>query len=512
MNKMKLIVNYLRLKFVRSCLMKPRLQQRGQALILIALAAVGLFGFGALAIDGSRIFSDRRHAQNAADTAALAAALARVRAVGVNLDASGNPIQSAIDAATVDAGIKRAESNGYANDANSTVEVHMCNEPGLNPPCEGLLGGTNLSEYVQVKIVSTIPTTFARVIGRPQVTSLLTAVARAKSGIPSPLVNGNALAALAEHEPNAIDGGGNTYLDVNNSGIFSNSDVRDLADPCNEGSMLTNGNGDYYVDTSIQLAGTLCKKGIPNIDPSKVVPTTQIKYPPDITIPIPSISCGGSVPIPPPTKNAVGEWVYTLSPGTYGGGTLSTTGHINLKPGNYCFTNDFEIKGSAEMIANNVNMLISGGTLTLNGNTKFTCDQVIVHIQGGDGMKFNGNGENACNNVTFIASTGSVSWNGSVTNRFFAPTGGDYKNVLIYLPYPNNSELKINGNANNMLKGSIIAVASNIVLGGNNWTTGLNSQIIGFTIDLQGNSQTTINYVPGEQYAQIDPSGIQLTK
>ena len=57
--------------------MKPKSQERGQALILIAFAAIGLFAFTALAIDGSRVFSDRRHAQNAADTAALAAALAK---------------------------------------------------------------------------------------------------------------------------------------------------------------------------------------------------------------------------------------------------------------------------------------------------------------------------------------------------------------------------------------------------------------------------------------------------
>ena len=60
--------------------MKPRLQERGQALVIIALAVVGLFGFSALAIDGSRVFSDRRNAQNAADTAALSAALAKIRA------------------------------------------------------------------------------------------------------------------------------------------------------------------------------------------------------------------------------------------------------------------------------------------------------------------------------------------------------------------------------------------------------------------------------------------------
>ena len=45
--------------------------ERGQALVMIVLAAIGLFAFAALAIDGSIIYSDRRHAQNAADTAVL---------------------------------------------------------------------------------------------------------------------------------------------------------------------------------------------------------------------------------------------------------------------------------------------------------------------------------------------------------------------------------------------------------------------------------------------------------
>ena len=52
--------------------------EKGQALVVIALAAVALFGFVALAIDGSAQYSDRRNAQNAADTAALAAALEKV--------------------------------------------------------------------------------------------------------------------------------------------------------------------------------------------------------------------------------------------------------------------------------------------------------------------------------------------------------------------------------------------------------------------------------------------------
>jgi Flp pilus assembly protein TadG len=475
--------------------MKPRLQERGQALILIAFAVVGLFGFSALAIDGSRVFSDRRHAQNAADTAALAAALARVRA-------ASNPSQAAIDAATVSAGLDRAASNGYTNDADSTVEVHMCNETGLNPPCEGLPGGANLSEYIQVKIVSTIPTTFARIIGRQQVTSVLTAIARAKSGLPTPLFNGAALAALKPNGTNTLGGNGNITLDVNNSGTFNNS-----TDNC---GMNLVGNGNYSVDTAFEVVSQYCAGNNTHMN-GPAQSAGQIPYPPAITIPIPSISCSGNGS----SSNSIGADgipTTTFSPGNYGSINLNSTGHVHFSPGNYCFNGGVSINGTANIIANSVKFLITSGEFRIGGSSTFTCNDMLVHITGGSGMHFNGNGGNFCNSVTFIASQGDVTWNGNVTNRFFAPTGGTYKNVLIYMPYLNNAALTINGNSGNMLTGSIIAVSSNITISGNSGTTGLHSQIIGYTVALQGNSNTTINYVPGEQYAQVDPSGIQLTK
>src|SRR5918993_1968194 len=133
--------------------MRPRAQERGQALVIIALAAVGLFGFSALAIDGSRVFSYRRNAQNAADTSALSAALAKIRQEDYVLAAE-----------------ERAADNGYVKDAISTagtdVEVNLCNVTGLNPPCQGIptqlstpptaeeLELTNAGNYIQVKITS----------------------------------------------------------------------------------------------------------------------------------------------------------------------------------------------------------------------------------------------------------------------------------------------------------------------------------------------------------------------
>ncbi|MDQ3007051.1 MAG: pilus assembly protein TadG-related protein, partial [Chloroflexota bacterium] len=117
--------------------------EKGQALVLIAFAAVGLFAFTALSVDGGRVFSDRRHAQNAADTAALAAALAKLRA----------PLTppTAADLAAVNAGLDRAASNGYANDADSTVEVVFCSDPAITQLCSdgGMPEDADPAEYIR---------------------------------------------------------------------------------------------------------------------------------------------------------------------------------------------------------------------------------------------------------------------------------------------------------------------------------------------------------------------------
>src|SRR5689334_19414413 len=114
--------------------------QRGQALVMIALAAIGLFAFAALAIDGSAVFSDRRHAQNAADTGVLQAALTKIR---------GGDWERA--------GLNRAKSNGYDDNGISNDVLFY------NPPISGPYLGDD--QYIQVKIRSDVKLFFARVIG-----------------------------------------------------------------------------------------------------------------------------------------------------------------------------------------------------------------------------------------------------------------------------------------------------------------------------------------------------------
>src|SRR5512147_3254392 len=105
--------------------MTSKRNEKGQALILIALAAVGLFAFAALAIDGSRVYSDKRHAQNAADTAALAGALAYTRASDAD-----KAVEVTIYNIISNAAQERSTSNSYDNDLISNlVETTVVDVP-----------------------------------------------------------------------------------------------------------------------------------------------------------------------------------------------------------------------------------------------------------------------------------------------------------------------------------------------------------------------------------------------
>jgi hypothetical protein len=474
--------------------------EKGQALVIIALAAVGLFAFTALAIDGSRVFSDRRHAQNAADTAVLAAALAKIRTPNYPPNAPDAP-----DLAAIAAGEHRAETNGYVSDADTTVEVNFCNEVGLNPPCEGLPASADTpeeqAEYIQVVIRLTTNTTFARIIGRNTVPSIVTAVARAKPGSFSPLIADMALAAMNLHNPNAMFGHGNITLDVNGGGVFVNSDYTSACPP-GSGAMTTDGNGTYDAPV-YEVVGSLCSNGTSSVVGLQQ-PASQI--PPLANVDPPDIPCG-----PPGSLSGT-----TFLPGTYGhidipGGTWT------FENGDYCFTDGVNLHGNVNIIANNANFRITSGEFFSTANGTFECTNLLVHIDGGSGIRFTGSTVFTCNGVTFFASTGSLTWNGAVGSTLIAPSTGDYANLLIYFPSTNPSALTISGNSDSTLQGSIIAAASPIAILGNSTSVAgnplqLSSQIIGDTVDIGGNGNIVINYEPGLQFSLSDPHAISLTE
>jgi hypothetical protein len=184
--------------------MKPNFfsTQRGQALIIISLAAIGLFAIVGLAVDGSAKFSDRRHAQNAADSAAYAGALARV----------SNDAQWKLVA------LDRALGNGYNNNLlNNTVTVYSCNETGAN--CGPYAGR---ADVIKVAVTSDVKTYFARVIGVLQMHNTVQALALAKQGYTGAPFSGNAIASLAL-SGNGFDAHGTPVWNITGGGVFVNS-------------------------------------------------------------------------------------------------------------------------------------------------------------------------------------------------------------------------------------------------------------------------------------------------
>lgn len=493
--------------------MNHKPQERGQALILIVFAAVALFAFAALAIDGSRVFSDRRHAQNAADTAVLAAALAKIRAPGDEV---------AKFAAADSAGKTRAASNGFDNNGTSNhVEVNSCATAGLDPACEGLPTGANPAEYIQVVIRMITPTTFARIIGVNEVPTVVTAVARASGTSSSSTFNADV--AIFATKSGQFDQcfllTGGASVVTHESGIFVNCE--------NSQAVFLNGGSSLVMDAAGQTAGC-------NNPPHNVVLNPSLScYVPPQTV---SASTWSSVPktLPKPSCGpAVTGLSNPLVPGTY---TISTLGsNVSFGAGVYCFPNGLTILSGAhvtgtgstqivlqdqgitmiagslveipdlEIYSNNGGLLVSAGSALHAGRLRY-------FSTGAGNFEVRGNAELISNNAYFYLEQGDISLNGNATITLHGPPQGDtFGGLLVHKPYSNTVPLNLNGGSNINLTGTFLAPGSDVRYNGGN-TFVLHSQIIGSTFSINGQAQLEIYYDPTENYSPPNSPLIQLTK
>jgi Flp pilus assembly protein TadG len=428
--------------------------EKGQALILITLAAVGLFAFAALAIDGSIAFSDKRHAQNAADTSALAGALAKIRSQDLN---------TAINAAR-----DRASSNGYNNDGTTNVvEVYLCSD--TNATCTALPTSAKPEEYVQVKITSHVQTRFARVIGRSELTNRVTAVAHAVPGYRTSTFGGNALVALNTDACPAFDYGGGATTTVTGSGIFVNSRCDGTA-PYNASNQALNSSSNNTTLTvpCFNIVGGNTVRPSSLITTGSCASSTNnssafISSPLDVYRK-PNIPCGTSAGAYDST---------TLNPGNYSG-AFPPGGQTVMKPGIYCID------------AGNQGFSLSGGQ-TLTGT-----------------------------NVLIYMKSGNVNWtSGGVQISAMQGVSAEYDGLLLYLAEGNCSNVSITGNGTSRYVGTILAPCSLVKLAGGSSTGNQNileNQIIADLIQLTGSNTLTINYNAQQQWQPPVPPAIEMTQ
>ncbi len=131
-------------------MMQQNKSEKGQALVLIVFAMIGMLALVGLAMDGGQTFSDRRRGQNAADAAALAAALKYQQDPGV----SNADLTTLAQAA--------AAINGY-DGSNSVITVSP--SATATGDCPGDAAGKNIT----VTVVSTVKTWFSSVVGVKEV-------------------------------------------------------------------------------------------------------------------------------------------------------------------------------------------------------------------------------------------------------------------------------------------------------------------------------------------------------
>ena len=434
--------------------------ERGQALILIVFAIVGLIGMVALATDGGNAYSDRRHAQNAADTAVLAAAHSIIRS------ADWKPAALAI-----------AATNGYGDtDATigttaslSNVEVYRCNEsdPAVDCGQYDIDVTSDASRYVQVKITSTVNTFFAPVIGIRQVTNVVQAIALANPGDYKAMFMGNAIVALAPHTCQATTYQGTADTVLSGGGIFVNSDNSDCVPPQPDAAFFNKSNSAALTTPSLCVVGDIVYNP-PAIDagwigngPDDCEP---FGFPPE-DVQMPNITCPVDATWPAPAPAPPG----TMTPGNYTG-TFPPAGITNLQSGTYCVFGEFRLN--------------AGQSLTGIGVV------IVVH--------------------------GDIVWNGSAEPHLSPPEQGDYSGLLLYVPLEDpidyTRRVWIDGNSNSELAGTILAPAAHCNINGTGDLDVIEGQIICYLVDLSGTSGISIVYNDLENFDAQDQPALQLTQ
>ncbi len=316
--------------------MKPAVShEKGQALVLIVVSLIGLLGMTALAVDGGYAYAQKRVVQNAADTAALGGALARIRGED-----------------WVRVTYKIAATNGYKNDGiNNVVKVY-------SPPKSGVYAGD--INYIQVQITSQTPTYFAKILGIKQIPVFGEAVTRTKRPEITQILQGNAVISLAPtsdcESHRSFDISGESTLDIKGGGVFVNSNNPTCA-------LTTWGNGSIRLEenkTISVVGGAAIKK------PQLLTPyppqtsAAPITYPPPFILP--KINCNKEALI-----SADGT---SMSPGDWGADVFPPEGVTGLQPGAYCLGGDFIVNGALE--GHGVVILVSKGMVHLGGTIKLS--------------------------------------------------------------------------------------------------------------------------------------------
>lgn len=441
---------------------KKRSTESGQAIVLLVISIVVLLGFTALAIDGGMLYSDRRRAKNAADTAALAGAgevasklqVAQLSYLNWNCSTVLNNVASSATTAAV----YRADSNGYE------IDGIFADGNGVQITCTDEYGYPVSRRYVDVRtgITAETETSFAHLLYSSPLQNYVESAVR----VATPPNFGAGFALLALNEA-ACQGGQNGL-------IFSGRAEVTIQD----GSAYTNcclyGNGNRFaVTTTVGGSvgyydddGTVC-------DPQGTLDNiTSVKPGGDIyeDLGLETPSCEGEGEY---TEEEIdGETWRVYSPGTYTSISSSPQYDIKLLPGLYCLTgspNAFRVT-SGDLWAHGVTIFVESGGVTVTGG----------EIE----MSAPCTSYDALNNPD----AGSCS---DAADPYPDPA---LPYILIYMNEGNTNPVALEGNGDSIFAGTIYSPDGTVVLRGTSDTQTFETQVVALNIEVTGSGIVNIDF------------------
>jgi hypothetical protein len=192
------------------------------------------------------------------------------------------------------------------------------------------------AEYIRITIISDVPMTFARILGREFVTNRVVAISRVQ-GTPTtgPFNAGAGLYSVRnDNADDCFQVNGSADLTLHDTGIFVN---------CSGNSALfLNGSADIGMDANAEVVGCVNNPSFP------ITGTGQIDCGVGQQIVNENTFAGVPTALPTPTCTSPGDWDSTnniLTPGYHP--TRNLTRDTTLMPGVYCFTSGSVLRQSA---------------------------------------------------------------------------------------------------------------------------------------------------------------------
>ncbi len=487
-------------------------KSRGQTLVLMALGMLVFMGFVALSVDGGMILSTRRRAQAAADSAALAAAYARIR--------NENWQQRAWDV---------ARDNGF--DAAQGDVIQVTCETSTGAPCPPTWNYDE--EYIRVAITAGRQTAFAQLFTSEELKTTVEAVARVRLN-KRPLFGTDAFVALAPHGQGGLSGGiklnSNSMVIIHNGGMFSNSDDSDKSiwglatsrvyldsgqamkavGGMSLSHVIVNGTDmSCDLDTS-SLPGTLPEGCVPNMSQMPFPPTTYLNQR------VPAM----------PSAPACTEHVSRIN---MNGGTLGSPGGHDV----ICVDGDVDLDGvdikghvtlvitkqdadvylDSDMDIDYLDIFMHDGQVKFKAGCDIHADHMHVYSDGDADINILGNTKVKIEDTLFYLMDGHVDWNGNAEAKFCGPPKTDphgFGGLTMYMVhYSGSPDLHIHGNTDNWIAGTVLAPYATVVYNGNSNNVysavschgisdpaGYPSQVISYSIKFNGNTYTKVDFNP----------------